>query len=130
MKHALALPMMLAVYIGCGSVPDVVFVREGDGGGSGSGSDGGGDGGGDGGPVNDSGSTPDTGAPTCGGREFPPGSTCCSDVLCFGSCGGGKCKQDCQSKGCAAPQVCCRIQTGSNPNDTIMSCVATAADCQ
>lgn len=126
MKHVLAVLMMLALYMGCGSVPDVVFVRDGD--------DGGSDGGApatEAGPIDDTGVAPDAGPPTCGGREFPPGSTCCGEeVLCFGSCGSGKCKQDCQSKGCAAPQVCCRKQTGPGANDTTMTCVATAADCQ
>ena len=105
MSRVIAAFVMVALYIGCASVPDVEFVRDAVEGGGGN------DGGGNEGGRSDSGPSPETGAPLCGGRELPTNATCCDDVACVGNCTSGPCRKDCGGK-CGPEEICCRRGNG------------------
>lgn len=109
---------ILVVCIGCGSIPDVVFVPDGerDGGGQLDGS------------AVDSGSS-DGGAqdvaveaaPPC---SNPPGGQCCGAVPCVGSgCNRSSCESDCAALSCGDKgKVCCL-------RGNRKECVSTEDDC-
>lgn len=96
---------ILAVCIGCGSIPSVVFVPDDAGGAT---EDGGLEGGGDG-ALGD-GTVVDSGALMCGSTPLPPGAICCAgDVACIGDCKPANlCRSDCNNAGCTGGKVCCR----------------------
>jgi hypothetical protein len=94
--------VFLAICIGCGSIPDVVFVDDAV------------DSGADEGGLDEGGVLPEGGPAgyfTC--SNPPPGGTCCGSSMCLGDCPktGAECKQQC-SKCSRDTDVCCRKSTG------------------
>lgn len=108
---------VLALVVGCGSLPEITFVPDGTDAASptdgGTGSDGSAadgaassDGAIDTGPV-------DSGPPTCPNPDPANAVTCCQQQFCSGQCptqgnASRTCATDCNNRGCVSPMVCCR----------------------
>lgn len=113
--HAAAAALLCALYMGCGTVPDVTFAPD-----DASDSDD------QDAAVNDGAANDDAGIQLCGGRPLPAGASCCENhVACLGDCtAADDCRTRCEMLDCPNGRVCC---TRSGPGGNAL-CVRPDVD--